>query len=364
MKLSTKTKTKIAESIEILHNAMKMSSASFVVAMFSGGGDSTCAAYVTEQFVRHYNKVAKPRTKLRMNVVHLDTGIKVNETTDFVKEQCEKRGWNLTIAKANKQRVYPKPVKVRGKLVDHSDALTSKEKRLLKKTGGYLEIEQYEFMVRKFGFPGPAMHFVAYNRLKGRALDNAMKMVGRTRHDSVILSSGVREAESVRRMGTKQEIAFEKQGSRYWVAPIYRWTDEDKHRLIRECKIETNPVHQIMCMSGECLCGCYAWPEEFSLLKHFYPSSADEIIRLSKLAKSLGKPHVWGCYNKDEAAIAVEMNGEKQMMCTSCNFKAALGDKEAETLVELRKTRKTKRGKKVESYVKKKSQKVEGSNEQ
>jgi hypothetical protein len=48
-------------------------------------------------------------------------------------------------------------------------------------------------------------------------------------------------------------------------------------------------------MSGECLCGCYAKPGEFEMLKFFYPETADYITSLEAMVQNSGLANnKWG----------------------------------------------------------------------
>lgn len=145
---------------------------------------------------------------------------------------------------------------------------------------------EYDWFVRKYGFPGPAGHRYAVNYLKGRAIRQFRKS-----HPEAILASGVRRHESVRRMGTSKK--WSKFEGLWCHAPLFDWTTEQVWKYIHDKHIEVSPAYWNLHISGDCLCGSFARPEEIYLIETFYPEIAKRIRGLER--ERDGKPRCrWG----------------------------------------------------------------------
>ena len=148
-----------------------------IVCLFSGGHDS----YTVTHFAANLLK-----DRLTM-VAHIDTGIGIPETQQFVKDRCEAHGWPLKIYRA-KENV---------------------------KADGTPDPMIYEDIVKANGFPGAHAHRFMYVKLKGRQVD---RIAREYKGEKVMFISGVRQEESVRRMGTAKEV--QATGRKIWVAPF------------------------------------------------------------------------------------------------------------------------------------------------
>ena len=195
-----------------------------VFAAVSGGNDST----VLLAEVRH----------LIDGVVHVNTGIGIEETRQYVRDLC--KSWNLPLIE-----MHP-PDKT------------------------------YEDFVLEFGFPGPAAHIYAYSWLKERALRNVRRQYG----PKIMLLTGVRKAESKIRMGRVQEV--KKEGNTIWVAPILEYGIKEMAAAREKFDIPVNPVPQILGMSGECLCGSFATFMERELIRENFPATAKQLDDLEE----------------------------------------------------------------------------------
>jgi CHAP domain len=111
-------------------------------AMFSGGHDSLVAANLAAQHPSF------------TGCVHIDTGVGIEETREFVHETCHREGWPLV------ELVTPPSV--------------------------------YEELVLTYGFPGYGMHSGVYQRLKERRLADLVRQAkaGRSRLVVVALATG------------------------------------------------------------------------------------------------------------------------------------------------------------------------------
>jgi 3'-phosphoadenosine 5'-phosphosulfate sulfotransferase (PAPS reductase)/FAD synthetase len=146
------------------------------------------------------------------------------------------------------------------------------------------------------------------NYLKGRAI----RLFKRT-HPGAILASGVRLGESRRRMGTaKPESRLE--GMRC-VAPILGWTTARVWDYIHANGIEISPAWWNLHISGDCLCGAFARPEEIYLIETFYPEVAARLRGLER--ERVGKPRCrWG--NGEGFGKQTRIEG---LLCQGCQVR-------------------------------------------
>lgn len=238
-----------SQAVTILNKSVDLWSPSHVFGLFSGGHDSLCACHVAS---RH------PQFS---GCIHINTGIGVEETRQFVRDTCDRFGWSLS--------EYHPPV-------------------------------TYEELVIDQGFPGPAHHWKMYQRLKERCLRQVLRETHnpKDRRRKVVFISGRRKQESQRRMVNVNEAITtgEKNPSPrvVWVNPLIDWTGSDKDAYIRDHDLPRNKVVETLCMSGECLCGAFAKPDELNEIRQFYPAAAAEIDRIAEKVKACGKHSVWG----------------------------------------------------------------------
>ena len=232
------------EAIDLLNGVAARYDSSGVWAMFSGGDDSLACALVTSQ-----------AEKFR-GCVHLDTGIGVEETRAFVRETCRQQGWPLLVYRA-------------------------------KDCG-----QDYDELAVRYGFPGPGQHWRMYIRLKERALDRFVRENKTRRHDRLILSTGARSHESQRRMGHVDPER--RDGVKVWTNPLHLWRKIQCLDYIASKGVTRNPVVELLHMSGECLCGAFAKPDELKEIALWYPETAAHIRRIEDRVRDAGKPCVWG----------------------------------------------------------------------
>ena len=282
---------KFIRAAEILEGAIEEYAPAAIVGLFSGGHDSyTVTHFAADLLGGRLTKVA-----------HIDTGIGIPETQQFVVDRCRAHGWPLQIYRAM-ENVNAK---------------------------GEPDPQDYEKLVTKFGFPGPHAHGLMYIRLKERAL----AVIGREyRGRNVMLISGCRREESSRRMGHTEEV--QKRGRRIWVAPFADLDASSCEQYMRDNNLPRNPVKERLCMSGECLCGAYAHKNELNEIEYWYPEVASRIKALEKKVKAAGfpwgweeAPPAWWVSRKahEKAGLAdlfeEEYQDAVQMLCTSCEAK-------------------------------------------
>lgn len=256
-----------------------------VVGLFSGGNDSTTLIHMLRGELTH--------------LAHCNTGIGVEQTRQFVRDQAN--SWGLPLIE-----VTPP-------------------------TGS-----TYRELVTKHGFPGPSRHFIMYRNLKERSLRTVRRrFVTDGRNQRVIFVGGIRRAESLRRR--ERELRHD-EGSVVWLSPLIDWTDEmmAEYRLARD--VPHNEVSDMLHMSGECLCGAYADRGELDEIEFFFPSVGADIRALEAevVAAGIAEPHCrwgWGAYRdaKGRKHWIIDQFGESidpqlrfdfdSPLCTSCDFR-------------------------------------------
>lgn len=142
-----------------------------------------------------------------------------------------------------------------------------------------------------FGFPGPAQHSVAYNRLKDRAVEHLIRdhKTYRSR-ERVLLLTGMRRAESQRRMGFRPPLRRTPGKAEVWANPITDWSDGDMYAYRRDHELPESDVAALIHRSGECNCGCFAQPGERQMLAQLFPEWGRRIDDLERRARERGLP--------------------------------------------------------------------------
>ena len=245
-----------------------------IYALFSGGHDSLTS---TALAAKH---------PLFRGVVHINTGIGIEETRTFVRETCEQQGWPLTEACAPEGR-YEEMVLTRG------------------------------------GFPsGPASHNSMLFYLKQQPLNRWFKTV----EGKVGLVTGIRKQESIRRMGSGISVPIRPDGRKVWLSPILDWTKIDCNRFMEAEGLPRNPVVDLLHRSGECLCGALARPEEIHDIAQWFPDTALRINALEHECEARGiAACVWA--GREGRNVAPEQEAlfskaDLAPLCTSCEAQA------------------------------------------
>lgn len=234
------------------------------VLLFSGGNDSTTMAHI---FQEHSDYAA-----------HINTGIGIERTRQFVRDTCA--GWGLPLIEKS-----PPPGST------------------------YLDL------VTAQGFPGPAHHYKMYQRLKERALRMVRnELISEPRQERVVFLAGRRRDESKRRMNVPE---LERVGSVVWISPMVHWSALDLSQYRMMFDVPHNEVADLIHMSGECLCGAFAKKDELKEIGFWFPEVLEEIKALEDAVQALGIPEPmchwgWGAYRDD---IRRSKSGP---MCSSC----------------------------------------------
>lgn len=254
----------MASGIALIDQAVQEHRPVAVFALFSGGHDSLVNTHLTAQHPRF------------AGVVHLNTGIGIEETREFVRETCQRFGWPLI------ERWPPRVT--------------------------------YEQMCLDRGMPGgPKKHEIMYHRLKGESLDVLTAETKTKRSDRIILSTGIRTQESTRRMRL-HAVPTRRDGAKVWVNPITDLSAFDVGAYIEEHGLRRNPVVDKVHRSGECLCGALARPEELDEIAFWFPDVAARIRALEQQCFARGLPYRWG----SKEVKAPDPNQPYLPLCQSC----------------------------------------------
>jgi 3'-phosphoadenosine 5'-phosphosulfate sulfotransferase (PAPS reductase)/FAD synthetase len=215
-----------------------------LLALFSGGHDSVTSTHLA---ARH------PAFRA---AVHINTGIGIEQTREYVREVCRDQGWPLIEE--------------------------------------YAPAGWYDANCLAVGMPGgPAQHGIMYQRLKDDQLRAVVRRFKRRRGDTVGLVTGIRKAESKRRMRVHAASVI-RERAQLWVNPILDWSAHDVGDYMAAVGLPRNPVVDHLHRSGECLCGALADPEELDWIGYWYPDIAARIRRLEHECFLRQLPHRWG----------------------------------------------------------------------
>jgi 3'-phosphoadenosine 5'-phosphosulfate sulfotransferase (PAPS reductase)/FAD synthetase len=249
-----------------LDTAIREHRPSAVFALFSGGHDSLCSTHLASQ---HPAFTA---------AVHINTGIGIEQTREFVRETCFEQGWPL--------------------IELHPDAKT------------------YEDLVREKGFPrGPKAHNTTYYWLKQRAVRRLVRDHKQGRNGRVGLVTGIRRQESERRMASTISVPVRRSGAQVWINPILDWSAGDCGRYIADHGLRRNEVSDLLHRSGECLCGALANAAEIVEIERWFPDVAARIHALEdEVREKHPRAYVWA---RTELAPVFEAQGTLPL-CARC----------------------------------------------
>lgn len=204
----------IDQGREYLQDALDECSPNAIFSGFSGGTDSLMTTHLLHEM---RDDVA---------ALHINTGIGMKRTREYVRSTCEREGWDLEEYRAT----------------DY----------------GY----DYDEMVKGTttgvpgGFPGPPLHYIYYGKLREVPIQRAHRDFKGTRGGKIALVTGIRKDESQVRTGYDSTVIDELNGV-VWINLIYHVPAHEKQRYIDLHGLKTNPVSDVYGMSGECLCGAF-----------------------------------------------------------------------------------------------------------
>jgi 3'-phosphoadenosine 5'-phosphosulfate sulfotransferase (PAPS reductase)/FAD synthetase len=227
-----------------------------IVILFSGGNDSTTVAHLFKGRATH--------------AAHANTGIGIESTRQYVRDTCA--AWGLPLLERRPEPGYG----YRDLVLGRARAKSGPKRGTILWPGG---------------FPGPAAHWLMYQRLKERALEQVRReLITNPFRQRVVFVAGRRAAESGRRKRLARIPAIERRGSVVWVSPLIHWTalDLNAYRVLHR-DVPRNEVCDLLHMSGECLCGSFARSGELDELEFFgFTEPVAQIRRLEREVAAAG----------------------------------------------------------------------------
>jgi 3'-phosphoadenosine 5'-phosphosulfate sulfotransferase (PAPS reductase)/FAD synthetase len=272
----------LKQSREIVEEAILQYKPKAIFMMFSGGNDSR-AAY----------EVCKILNVPLTHFVHGVTRTGIQETTSYVRNFAKETG--LTYLEA-----------------DAGDAFEK-----------YIERKGF------FGL-GDTAHSYAYHLLKSqRFTTTAASLRKRRKGFNILFLSGARSDESKRRKRNfRRPInADPTVKSNIWVDVIFHWDKRNLLDFLHEAPSKPNPVTELLCRSGECLCGTMQSKEEGDEAAYWFPEWGDWRRRMTEKARQSGFLWGWGEemdeYTKHVMRGNLEMfpGHEFQPACASCHLR-------------------------------------------
>jgi len=176
--------------------------------------------------------------------------------------------------------------------------------------------ESYEEWVEEHGFPGPQMHFMAYNKLKDRQLQKLATVCGGELH----FYAGYRKSESDRRM---RNVEPTQEYDRWTVhAPIHDFSEQDVWDYIETHDLPHNELWDTLGRSADCWCGAYGSPEE--LIDAEACGLEDVVSDIRDLESDIERDDErdvwgWGGMSNVEQRAARE-SGKSMKLCSDCSY--------------------------------------------
>jgi 3'-phosphoadenosine 5'-phosphosulfate sulfotransferase (PAPS reductase)/FAD synthetase len=185
---------------------------------FSGGRDSLAVTHYAMSY------------GLAQGVVYCDTGSGLAANLAYVRRVCDRHGWPLVI-------VPPR----------HS----------------------YEKPLLRYGAPGPDLHSMWFNLVKGDGWGTLQKHI----NGGLKLVTGVWRGESENRMkAVTEEVQREEGNFRGWfISPFFDAGGGELAEYIHRHGLKTNECYSSIGRSGDCYCLAYAGRDELTmeLAKHY-----------------------------------------------------------------------------------------------
>lgn len=262
----------LLSSKDIVERAIKEYKPYAVVMMVSGGHDSVAAYYVCKMLGIEIS-----------HIMHGVTGTGVKETTEFCRQLAPS---HITYLEANAGNSY----------------------------------ENYVLRKGFYGI-GSKAHLYAYHTLKSEHFKKTLSkhIRQRKRGRTILLLNGARHQKSQNRKRFRNS-PIRADGSNVWVNVINNWSITERNGFLSDYK--TNKVADILCRSGECLCGTLQSQETRTEVSYWFPEWGKW---LNELEKKVKEKHGWGwgedmpCWVRKKKKLAKQ--GAKQLelpMCHSC----------------------------------------------
>lgn len=187
--------------------------------------------------------------------------------------------------------------------------------------------ETYFEVVKQHGFPGKTKtaHAWMYRWLKDHTVSSIISSIRQNkRNRPIIIISGARKHESVRRFGTSQDITI--QGNNIWVNICNEWTNSEVHAFAMDNNLDRyrSPISKSIGISGECFCGCFSTKGELNEVKIASPSTYEKIMNIYKWLKQ-NTNYDWDWESGPSKQFTMEKYGQLNMftksnmiMCSTC----------------------------------------------
>ncbi len=178
----------------------------WVSAGLSGGHDSVTATYVASLAAGF------------CSAFHIDTGVGLKATEDYVAAICQNQRWTLEVFKAMENT----------------------------QGNGKPDPMDYFALIEKHGFPGPGQHRTMYIKLKERAIRRWVRAHKKKHSRQVLLLvSGARRQESARRSSVNASDVTDGRWDDslpvYWCNPLWDFSKLDCTRIMEHAKLPRSP---------------------------------------------------------------------------------------------------------------------------
>jgi len=184
----------------------------------------------------------------------------------------------------------------------------------------------YFEIVKQHGFPGKTKtaHNWMYRWLKDHTVNRIISSFRENkRNRPIVIISGARKYESVRRMGTSQDITI--QGNNIWVNICNEWTNSEVHAFAIDNKLDKyrSPISKAIGISGECFCGCFAQKNELKEIKVASPTTYEKILFIQNWIRKNTNMN-WGWEDSPPKSYTLEKYGQlplfspEMLMCSTC----------------------------------------------
>ena len=259
---------------QIINEVIKIHGRTDFYVACSGGKDSiSLAHWVNANYPDNFK-----------GLIFADTGVGIRLTQEWLVGYAKKMGWPLFIIKRPEHRSYDQTV------VAH-------------------------------GFPGPGLHTVVMQQLKYVPMREFAFAEERKYKHCII--TGTRKFESKRRNINTRPITRE--SNLYFCSPFYDQTDEWVYRYLLENGLEITPVHKMLGMSGECMCGCFAGMGEREIIKQLDPKLDARLTELEKKIAESGSDKarmfpLWGKGRVSTKKQYVNQNLEAAICGAECGM--------------------------------------------
>lgn len=171
---------------------------------------------------------------------------------------------------------------------------------------------------RPLGFPGPAQHGRAYNRLKERLLETAKRdaKAGHPRSARVAFLTGLRRAESSRRRGRRP---INRKRAAVFINPLIDWPDSAMRAYREQHALPESDVAALLHRSGECNCGSFATAGERDMLRSLWPDWFEG--RIASLEREAAEAGIVNCRWGNRPSDAPPASSDDDVLCSSCIFR-------------------------------------------